>query len=215
MLAVSQGTHSMTDLDLRSPEARASYGIGAQMGQQLKTMFEGSSVEAAVAGLQDAFKGDDYRLSEDDINGAFAEIQKRVAAKQAEAAGDQAVAGEAYLAKNARREEVQVTESGLQYEIVTAGDGPIPTASSTVRTHYAGTLIDGTEFDSSYKRGQPAEFPVNGVIAGWTEALQLMPVGSKWRLHIPHQLAYGANGAGGAIGPYEALVFDIELIEIV
>lgn len=205
----------MSDPDLSSPEARASYGIGAQLGQQLKTMFEGASLEAAVAGVQDAFNGDKFQLSEDDINGAFGEMQKRVAAKQAEAAGDKAVAGEAFLAKNAERAEVHVTDSGLQYEIVSAGDGAMPTATSKVRTHYAGTLIDGTEFDSSYKRGQPAEFPVNGVIAGWTEALQLMPVGSKWRLYIPYQLAYGANGAGGAIGPYQALVFDIELLEIV
>ena len=126
-----------------------------------------------------------------------------------------AAAGEAFLAENAQREEVTVTESGMQYEVITAGDGERPSASSTVRTHYHGTLVDGTVFDSSYDRGQPAEFPVNGVIAGWTEALQMMPVGSKWRLYLPYSLAYGEAGAGGAIGPYAALVFDVELLDIV
>jgi FKBP-type peptidyl-prolyl cis-trans isomerase FklB len=102
----------------------------------------------------------------------------------------------------------------LQYEILTAGEGEMPTAASTVRTHYHGTLIDGSVFDSSYDRGEPAEFPVNGVIAGWTEALQMMPVGSKWRLAVPYNLAYGERGAGGKIGPYTTLVFDVELLEI-
>ena len=107
-----------------------------------------------------------------------------------------------------------MTASGLQYEIVTQGDGAKPTASSRVKTHYHGTLIDGTVFDSSYNRGQPIDFAVNGVIAGWTEALQLMPVGSKWRLYIPYQLAYGERGAGASIAPYSALIFDVELLDI-
>ena len=123
--------------------------------------------------------------------------------------------GEKFLAENAKREEVQVTESGLQYEVVSAGDGEVPTAESTIRAHYHGTLIDGSVFDSSYDRGQPAEFPVGGVIKGWTEALQIMPVGSKWRLYVPHNLAYGEQGAGGAIAPYSTLVFDIELLDVI
>jgi len=203
------------ELDLSTVEAQASYGVGSQMGDQLKTIFEGASLEAAVAGMQDAFNGAALKVSGDDINAAFGEIQNRMDAKKAEEAGDQAAEGEEFLAENAMRAGIQVTDSGLQYEIITAGTGAVPNASSTVRTHYAGTLIDGTEFDSSYKRGEPAEFPVGGVIAGWTEALQLMPVGSKWKLYIPYQLAYGANGAGGAIGPYQTLIFDIELIDIV
>jgi len=203
------------ELDLNTVEAQASYGVGSQMGDQLKTIFEGASLEAAVAGMQDAFNGAALKVSGDDINAAFGEIQNRMDAKKAEEAGDQAAEGEEFLAENAMRAGIQVTDSGLQYEIITAGTGAVPNASSTVRTHYAGTLIDGTEFDSSYKRGEPAEFPVGGVIAGWTEALQLMPVGSKWKLYIPYQLAYGANGAGGAIGPYQTLIFDIELIDIV
>ncbi|MBL4864900.1 MAG: FKBP-type peptidyl-prolyl cis-trans isomerase, partial [Pseudomonadales bacterium] len=122
---------------------------------------------------------------------------------------------EKFLIENAGRSEVTVTPSGLQYEILTAGDGEKPTISSTVRTHYHGTLIDGKVFDSSYDRGEPAEFPVNGVIGGWTEALLMMGIGSKWRLYVPHELAYGERGAGGDIGPYQALIFDVELLAIV
>ena len=204
----------MSELDLSTVEAKASYGVGAQMGEQLKSIFEGASLAAAVAGMQDSFSEKTLQVSGDDINLAFGEIQARIDAQKAEDKGDQASAGEAFLAENAKRSEVQVTASGLQYEILTEGSGAKPSASSTVRTHYAGALIDGTEFDSSYKRGEPTEFPVNRVIPGWTEALQLMSVGSKWKLFIPYQLAYGENGAGGAIGPYQALIFDIELIQI-
>ena len=205
----------MSNLDLTSIEAQASYGVGTQMGDQLKTVFEGVSLEAAIAGIQDAYKDEELQVTAEQINTAFAEIQKRLDANKQAEASEKAADGEEFLAENAMREAVQVTDSGLQYEIIKTGTGDKPTAASTVRTHYAGTLIDGTEFDSSYKRGEPAEFPVNGVIAGWTEALQLMPVGSKWKLYIPYQLAYGDRGAGGAIGPYQALVFDIELLAIV
>lgn len=124
-------------------------------------------------------------------------------------------AGEAFLAENAKKEGIEVTDSGLQYRVVEEGTGPTPSLNDTVRCHYAGTLIDGTEFDSSYSRGQPAEFPVSGVIAGWTEALQMMAAGSKWEVFLPSEIAYGSRGAGGAIGPDEALVFTIELLDIV
>lgn len=204
----------MSDVDLSSVEARASYGVGMQMGNQLKQAFEGVSLEAAQAGIQDAFNNGQLRLEVDEINAAIGEIQQRLEAVMQAAAGEQAAAGQAFLTENARRAEVQVTDSGLQYEVISEGSGDIPSADSTISAHYAGTLIDGTEFDSSYKRGEPAQFPVNGVIAGWTEALQMMPVGSKWKLYIPHDLAYGEQGAGGAIGPYQALVFEIELLEI-
>ncbi len=122
---------------------------------------------------------------------------------------------EAFLVKNKERPEVKVTDSGLQYEVIKMGTGPKPTPGSTVRVHYIGTLIDGTEFDSSYKRGEPAEFPLSGVIQGWTEALQLMPAGSKFKLYLPENLAYGASGAGSTIKPFSTLVFDVELLEIV
>lgn len=205
----------MSDLDLSTTEAQASYGIGLQMGEQIKTSFAGASLAAAVAGIQDAFNGAKMQVEGEAINQAFQIIQAQMQAAESDQAGEHAKEGEDFLIENAKREEITVTESGLQYEIITAGEGEIPTSSNTVRTHYCGTLIDGKEFDSSYKRGEPAEFPVNGVIAGWTEALQLMPKGSKWKLYIPYQLAYGAQGAGGDIGPYQALIFDIELLDIV
>jgi len=205
----------MSEINYSSTEAKASYGIGLQMGQQLAGVFEGVSLEAAIAGINTAFNQEAPALESDEINAAFTEMQQRIQTEEASKAGEYSAEGEAFLAENAKRDGVTVTESGLQYEIITEGTGEKPTAACTVRTHYAGTLIDGTEFDSSYKRGEPAEFPVGGVIGGWTEALQMMPVGSKWKLFIPHDLAYGAQGAGGSIGPYQALTFDIELIDIV
>lgn len=202
-------------ISLKTTEEKASYGVGLQMGEQLKGMFKGASLDAAIAGIQDAFNGNELQLQGEEINDAFKVIQEQVQKQQAAEAGEKAGEGEAFLAENAKKDGITVTSSGLQYEVITQGDGEVPSASATVRTHYRGTLIDGTEFDSSYSRGEPAEFPVGGVIAGWTEALQLMPVGSKWKLYIPYQLAYGERGAGGAIGPYQALVFDIELLAIV
>lgn len=199
-----------------SIEQQVSYGIGRQVGDQLAANpFPGIDVAAIVEGLKDALSGAPSQVPGAQLDDAFAEIDRRMQAQQANQSKQLAAAGEAFLAQNATRENVVVTASGLQYEILTAGDGPKPTATQTVSTHYHGTLIDGTVFDSSVQRGQPAEFPVNRVIAGWTEALQLMGVGSKWRLYIPYQLAYGERGAGGAIGPYSALIFDVELLAIV
>lgn len=201
---------------LETTEQQASYGIGRQVGQQLaRQSFEGWDPDAIALGLADELKGIDPAISLDVMNAALQEITSRMRREQEAAAKNAAADGESYLAENAKREEVTVTESGLQYEVLETGTGPIPGASATVRTHYHGTLISGKVFDSSYDRGEPAEFPVNGVISGWTEALQLMPVGSKWKLHIPYQLAYGERGAGADITPYAALVFEIELLEIV
>jgi len=193
-----------------------SYGIGRQMGDQLASdPFEGVNPEAVAAGLMDALKSVPSPYSDQDFAKAFQEVNEQMQAKKAEDAQVFAKAGEEFLAANAEKEGVVVLESGLQYEIINAGDGDKPSAESTVSTHYHGTLIDGTVFDSSVERGQPAEFPVNRVIAGWTEALQLMPKGSKWRLYIPHNLAYGSQGSGGKIAPYSALIFDVELLDIV
>ena len=197
-------------------EQRVSYGIGRQMGDQLASNpFEGVDANAVAAGVVDALNGVANAIADSDMEAAFAEIRDRMQAIEAEKSKELTAEGGAFLETNGKRDEVTVTASGLQYEILTAGEGEMPTAASTVRTHYHGTLLDGSVFDSSYDRGEPAEFPVNGVIAGWTEALQMMPVGSKWRLAVPHNLAYGERGAGGKIGPYTTLVFDVELLEII
>jgi len=204
----------MADNEFTTTEDIASYGIGLQMGQQITSAFPGVSVSAVQAGIQDTLDGKQPQINPDDINDAFQVIQQQLKEQEANNAGEFAAEGTAFLEQNATREEVTVTETGLQYEIITDCEGEKPSASSVVSTHYRGTLIDGSEFDSSYSRNEPTEFPVNGVIAGWTEALQLMTVGSKWKLFIPYQLAYGEQGAGGAIGPYQALIFELELLEI-
>jgi len=199
-----------------SVESQASYGIGLQMGEQLAANpFDGLDIQAVQAGLADAFAQLPAQVSNEVLGKAFNEIHQRMQAAKSDKFKANIAQGEAYLADNAKRPEVTVTASGLQYEVLAQGSGASPSINSTVRTHYHGTLLDGSVFDSSYERGQPAEFPVNGVIKGWTEALQLMQVGAKWRLHVPHALAYGEQGAGGAIGPYNTLVFDVELLDIV
>jgi FKBP-type peptidyl-prolyl cis-trans isomerase FklB len=196
-------------------EQHASYGIGIQMGQQLAARpFEGLDIFAVSAGLIATYTHQEQEVSNEQIRAAFSVINERLQAEEIENVKKMAVAGETFLAENAQRPEVTVTASGLQYEVLVAADGEKPTRSSTVRTHYHGTLVDGTVFDSSYERGEPAEFPVSAVIPGWTEALQLMSVGSKLRLYVPHHLAYGEQGAGDAIAPYSALIFDVELIEV-
>jgi len=201
--------------NLSSVEARVSYGIGRQLGGQLKSnAIEGLDLEIVMLGLQQGFDGIESLVADTDLQQAFDALQQQRQAKadaEARAAG---AVGIQYLEENAKKEGVVVTASGLQYEVLVAGDGAKPVASSTVRTHYHGTFIDGRVFDSSVDRGQPAEFPVNGVIAGWTEALQMMNIGSKWRLHVPAELAYGSRGAPGAIPPHSALVFEVELLGI-
>ncbi|WP_371189288.1 FKBP-type peptidyl-prolyl cis-trans isomerase [Thalassotalea maritima] len=201
--------------EFTSIEQRVSYGVGRQLGDQLRNNpFKEFDVAAVQAGIADALAGAASQVSQEDLQEAFTVVSKKLQEQEAELAKELAAEGEAYLAKNAEREEVTVTESGLQFEVLVEGDGEMPTAASTVRTHYHGTFIDGKVFDSSYDRGQPAEFPVQGVIAGWTEALQMMKVGSKYRLHVPYNLAYGERGSQGAIPPYATLVFDVELLAI-
>ncbi|HBN9654599.1 FKBP-type peptidyl-prolyl cis-trans isomerase [Pseudomonas aeruginosa] len=200
----------MSELNLTTDEARVSYGIGRQLGDQLReNPVPGMTLDAVLAGLSDAFAGIDSRVSGEALSASFQVIRERMQAKAEAAAGE----GRAYLAENAKREGVTVLPSGLQFEVLSTGEGAKPSREDTVRTHYHGTLIDGTVFDSSYQRGQPAEFPVGGVIAGWVEALQLMNAGSKWRLHVPSELAYGGQ-AVGSIPPHSVLVFDVELLEI-
>ncbi|MBQ4836651.1 MULTISPECIES: FKBP-type peptidyl-prolyl cis-trans isomerase [Pseudoalteromonas] len=204
----------MSDL-FNTDAGKASYGIGLQMGEQLKANpFEGLDLNAVFEGMKDAYTGGEFRVEIPEIQAAFEKINGEIQARREEEAKVLAAEGTAFLEENAKRAEVTVTESGLQYEVITTGEGDKPVADSTVRVHYHGTLINGTVFDSSYDRGQPAEFPVNGVIKGWTEALQLMTAGSKLRLYIPHDLAYGERGAGASIAPYSTLIFDVELLEI-
>ena len=194
--------------------------IGSTLNQQFSRseyLFNDSTIELKldiikVALLDNLKKEANVLMNAED---ATEWLNKTMEAKEAEKNKGLAAEGEAFLAENAKREGVFVTESGLQYEVVTMGEGEKPTAESTVKVHYHGTLIDGTVFDSSVQRGEPIEFPLNGVIKGWTEGLQLMPVGSKFILYIPYQLAYGERGAGELIGPCEALIFEVELLEIV
>lgn len=204
----------MSELNLTTDEARVSYGIGRQLGDQLReNPVPGMTLDAVLAGLSDAFAGIDSRVSGEALSASFQVIRERMQAEAQAKAEAAAGEGRAYLAENAKREGVTVLPSGLQFEVPSTGEGAKPSREDTVRTHYHGTLIDGTVFDSSYQRGQPAEFPVGGVIAGWVEALQLMNAGSKWRLHVPSELAYGGQ-AVGSIPPHSVLVFDVELLEI-
>ncbi len=206
----------MSENKFETIEQRVSYGVGRQLGDQLRNNpFKDFDVTAVQAGLADAIANTASQVSDEELNEAFGIVSKKMQELEQAEAKEKSAEGEAFLAENAKRDEVTVTESGLQYEVLATGDGEKPTAASTVRTHYHGTFINGDIFDSSVERGQPAEFPVGGVIAGWTEALQLMTEGSKWRLYVPYNLAYGERGSQGAIPPYATLVFEVELLTIV
>lgn len=203
---------------LKDQKEKLSYALGMDLGNQLRKMSIEVDPDLFGKGLKDALTGSKTLLTEAEVRAAVSEMQAalklRVAqARKAEAENNKK-AGDAFLAENQKKEGVVTLPSGLQYRILKAGDGKKPTIDGTVVCHYRGTLVDGTEFDSSYKRNQPATFPVKGVIKGWTEALQLMPVGSKWQLFIPPDLAYGERGAGTAIGPNATLIFEVELISI-
>ncbi|WP_435928031.1 FKBP-type peptidyl-prolyl cis-trans isomerase [Dryocola sp. BD613] len=205
----------MTTPSFDSTEAQASYGIGLQVGQQLlESGLQGLLPEALVAGLRDALEGNAPAVPVDVVHRALREVHERADAVRQERQKEMAVEGVKFLEENSKKEGVSSTESGLQFRVLTQGTGPIPSRKDHVRVHYTGKLIDGTVFDSSVQRGEPAEFPVNGVIAGWIEALTLMPVGSKWELTIPQNLAYGERGAGASIPPFSTLVFEVELLEI-
>ncbi|QIW15171.1 peptidylprolyl isomerase [Pasteurellaceae bacterium RH1A] len=200
---------------LESTEAKGGYGIGLQIGQQLLASGLDVEAQAVARGIVDVLNQNPPALDLNEVTAALQELQAR--AEQAQRAAFAALEeeGKAFLAENKKHASVKETESGLQYEILTEGTGKIPSRQDKVRVHYTGNLIDGTVFDSSVKRGTPAEFPVSGVIAGWTEALTMMPVGSKWRLTIPHNLAYGERGAGASIPPFATLIFEVELLDIV
>ncbi|MBO5665423.1 MAG: FKBP-type peptidyl-prolyl cis-trans isomerase [Bacteroidaceae bacterium] len=189
-----------------------SYGLGMGIGQNLLSMgVKGMSVEDFVKGLIDVLEGNKTELTHSEAQKVVNEHFQKLA-EEAYAVNKQA--GEKFLAENAKKEGVVVLPSGLQYEVLAEGNGKKPSATDRVQCHYEGTLIDGTIFDSSIKRGEPAVFGVNQVIRGWVEALQLMQEGAKWRLYIPYDMAYGEHGAGEMIPPYSALVFDVELIKV-
>jgi len=202
---------------LNTDDQKASYGIGMQMGNQLAPAEGHLDVEALVAGIRDGMAGADPAVPQSEIQAALqafnSAVQQEESARLAAEAEKNAAEGETFLAENATKEGVVVTESGLQYEVLRQGDGPTPSPSDRVAIHYKGTLIDGTEFDSSYG-GEPAEFGVGGVIPGFSEGLQLMPVGSQYRFFIPSELGYGSQSSG-RIGPNATLVFEVELLEIV
>ena len=191
---------------------KLSYALGLIIGNNLKGMnIEGLITGEFTRAVEQVLNGDKLEMTEVQAQGLVQEFLR----EQQEAAGKAArEAGENFLAENAKREGVKVTETGLQYEVLTPALGIKPTPTDTVTCHYEGRLIDGTVFDSSYRRGEPASFPLQGVIRGWTEGLQLMSIGSKFRFFIPFDLAYGAQGAGGSIPPYAALIFDVELLGI-
>jgi FKBP-type peptidyl-prolyl cis-trans isomerase FklB len=212
-------TKTQAPLTLKTTKDKASYAIGMNIGKNLKR--DSVEIDPAVLSraLRDVLAGNKLLLTDEEAKAALTALQTEVRAKEEAkvkaAAVENKKAGDAFLAANKTKEGVVTLPSGLQYKIIKEGTGPKPTAEDTVLCHYRGTLVDNTEFDSSYKRGEPLKIPVGGVIKGWTEAIQLMPVGSKWQLYIPSDLAYGERGAPGSpIGPSSTLIFDVELISI-
>ena len=203
---------------LKSEKERISYALGTEAGRNAKRLGLELDVDALTQGLQHALTGAKPLLSEEELEAARrayqAEMSKKMAQAKKQAAQDNAKEGESFLAENRKKPGVVTLPSGLQYKILQAGTGRKPTDKDTVACQYRGTLIDGTEFDSSYRRNAPATFKVAGVIPGWREALKLMPVGSKWQLFVPAKLAYGARGAGRLIGPNATLIFEVELLAI-
>jgi|ERR1700678_1361761 len=205
-------------LVLKTEKDKFSYALGMKMGANFKKQSVPVDPSILARGIRDAVAGGKTLLTDDEAQAAIMEVQKDVQ-KQQQAKTEQASAGnkkegETFLAANKGKDGVVTLPSGLQYKILQEGKGPKPAATDSVVCNYRGTLIDGKEFDSSYKRGQPATFPINGVIKGWTEALQLMPVGSKWQLFVPSDLGYGDSGAGPDIGPGATLIFEVELLSI-
>jgi FKBP-type peptidyl-prolyl cis-trans isomerase FklB len=216
-LIATSGLAQEKKMDLKDPKQRNSYAIGADIGANLKRQELEIDPQALAAGLNDKFSGKAALTDEEireTLNGLRDQLMKKAETKQKADAAKNVKAGEDFLAANAKKEGVKTTASGLQYKVIKSGTGKTPKLTDTVKVHYHGTLIDGTVFDSSVKRGEPITFPVTGVIPGWTEALQLMKEGDKWQLVIPSKLAYGEQGAGGDIGPNSTLIFDVELIAI-
>ena len=202
------------DVKLDTDKQRFSYAIGVQIGGSLQR--DGLDIDAAVIGLAiaDVMSQSPLRLTPEQMQAAFTAFQNQKAKKMQAVSDENLKKGQSFMAKFSKEKGVTVLENGLHYKVLTRGSGEKPAAEDTVVVHYRGTLVNGEEFDSSYKRGEPATFAVNAVIEGWQEILPMMPAGSKWKVAIPAELAYGSQGTGGQIGPSETLVFDIELLEI-
>ncbi len=218
VLLLAGQTWGADETSLKTKKDKVSYVIGVNVGKGMQQQSIDIDPDIFAKGLKDAMTGAKTAITDEEMRQVLTAFQKEMAEKQAEkmkvVAEKNKKEGEAFLAANKKKKGVKTLPSGLQYKVIKEGTGEMPKLTDTVTTNYRGTLIDGTEFDSSYKRGQPAKFPVKGVIAGWTEALQLMKVGSTWQLFIPSSLAYGERGAGNIIGPNATLIFDIELISI-
>lgn len=214
---VAQG-HAQEGRVLKNQKEKISYSIGTEIGKNFKKQSIDVDPEVLLKGIQDGTSGGKALMTEQEIRDTLTAFQKERMAKQEEETkklGEKnRKEGEAFLAANKKKEGVKTLASGLQYKVIKPGTGKKPKSTDTVTTHYRGTLIDGTEFDSSYNRGQPATFPVHGVIPGWTEALQLMEEGAKWQLFVPSKLGYGERGAGQEIGPNATLIFEVELISV-
>jgi len=203
---------------LKTDKEKASYAIGLQIGESLKMLKDSVDLPSLIRGLEDKFQDKEPLLDNQQAEKVMQEFSEKVRAeqqaKQQKEGEENLKAGEAFLEENKKKEGVKVTDSGLQYKVIEEGDGPKPTAEDTVKINYRGTFIDGTEFDSSYDKGEPITLPLNRVIPGWTEGLQMMKVGSKWELYIPANLAYGPHGRPPKIAPNATLVFEVELLDI-
>jgi FKBP-type peptidyl-prolyl cis-trans isomerase FklB len=198
----------------KTTREKASYAIGLSIGQNMAQQHFDVDPNMVARGIADALARRDPLLTPEQVQAAMDAFQKELEAKEKAAGEQNKKVGQEFLAKNGKRKGVTTLKSGLQYEVIKAGTGPKPAKTDKVRTHYHGTLIDGKVFDSTTTSGEPADFGVGEVIAGWTEALQLMPVGSKWKLFVPSELAYGERGAGGVIAPNSVLIFELELLAI-
>lgn len=218
MVILAGQVYGADESALKSEKDKLSYTFGANFGKSLKQQEIEINTDIFIKGMKEGLSGDKLLLSDQEMKDTMTVFQKEMAAKQAEkrkALGEKnKKEGEAFLAANKTKEGIKTLPSGLQYKVITEGTGKTPKATDTVITNYRGTLIDGKEFDSSYQRKAPATFKVNGVIKGWTEALQLMKEGSKWQLYVPSDLAYGERGAGPNIGPNAVLIFEIELVSV-
>ncbi len=203
---------------LRTDKEKTSYAVGAQMGMDMKKYRMDVDPDVVAKGFRDAYTGGKLLLNDQEMSQVLADTQKQITARSADVIREEAEKnrreGDAFLALNKTKEGVRTMPDGLQYRVMRAGTGRTPRPTDRVVVNYRGTFVDGIEFDSSYQRGQPAVFPVNGVIKGWTEALQLMKVGAKWQLFIPSPLAYGPQGAPPGIGPNETLIFELELLAV-